>query len=257
VNLESKLDQIGNYLDRNSDKVFRIGTGEFMDSLALEPVVGWSKILLPFLSERKNAVLELKTKTEQVEGLLSSPWRDRLIVSWSMNSPSIASGEEKGAPSIRKRLEAAQRCQDEGFVVGFHFDPLIEHRGWKDGYKRTVDMMGDLIDPNRVIWISLGSLRYMPLLKKVIRKRHPKSHILDGEFILGFDGKMRYFKPIRIDMYAYMSTILNKWSDDLGMYLCMESDEIWQRSLGWSPENSEGLSHYLDSRTAKVFGMAY
>ena len=257
VNLESKLDEIGDYIDRNSQKVFRMGTGEFMDSLALEPVVGWTKILFPFLSERMNAVLELKTKTEQVDGLLSSPWRDRIIVSWSLNSPAIASEEEKGAPSIRKRLDAARRCQDDGFVVGFHFDPLIEHRDWKDAYRRTVDLMDDLIDPNGIIWISLGCLRYMPFLKKVIRKRHPESHILDGEFILGFDGKMRYFKPIRITMYTYLSEILNQWQNDLGIYLCMESDEIWQRSLGWSPENSEGLSRYLDQRAVKVFGLTY
>ncbi len=255
VNLESKLDQIGGYIDRDSERIFRIGTGEFMDSLALEPVVGWTKILLPFFSERMNAVLELKTKTEQVDELLSSPWRDRIIVSWSLNSPSIAAKEEKGAPSIRKRLEAARRCQNAGFVVGFHFDPLIEHRGWKDAYTKTVDMLDDLIDPNGIIWISLGCLRYMPLLKKVIRKRHPGSHILDGEFILGFDGKMRYFKPIRISMYNYMSKILNQWHGDLGIYLCMESDEIWQRSLGWSPGNSEGLSRFLDQRVEKVFGM--
>jgi spore photoproduct lyase len=257
VNLESKLDQIGDYIDRNSGKVFRIGTGEFMDSLALEPVVGWRNILFPFLSERMNVVLELKTKTEQVDGLLSSPWRDRIIVSWSLNSPSIAAVEEKGAPSIRKRLEAARRCQDEGFVVGFHFDPLIEHQGWKSEYRRTVDMMVDLINPNGIIWISLGCLRYMPLLKRVIRRRHPGSHVLDGEFILGFDGKMRYFKPMRIAMYTCMAEILNQWHDDLGIYLCMESDEIWQRSLGWSPEHSEGLSRYLDQRATRVFGMTY
>jgi len=257
VNLESQLDQIGDYIDRNSERIFRIGTGEFMDSLALEPVVDWRKILFPFFSKRLNAVLELKTKTEQVDGLLSSPWRDRIIVSWSLNSPTIATGEEKGAPSIKKRLEAARRCQDEGFVVGFHFDPLIEHQDWKDAYKKTVDLMDDLIDPKGIIWISLGCLRYMPLLKKVIRKKHPGSHILDGEFILGFDGKMRYFKPIRVAMYTYMSKVLNQWHDDLGIYLCMESDEIWQRSLGWSPEHSEGLSGYLDRRAAKVFGMTY
>ncbi len=257
VNLESKLDSIGDQIDRNPDKIFRIGTGEFMDSLALEPVVGWGEILLPFLSAKKNAVLELKTKTEQVDGLISSPWRDRIIISWSLNSPTIASREEQGAPSIRRRLEAARRCQAAGFTVGFHFDPMIEHQGWKDAYKRTVDLLDDLIDPNGVIWISLGCLRYMPVLKTVIRKRHPDSHILDGEFILGLDGKMRYFKPIRISMYTFLTRLLNQWHNDLGLYLCMESDEIWKKALGWSPKNSNGLSSYLDQRAIRIFGATY
>lgn len=253
VNLESKLEQIGDLIDKNPEKIFRIGTGEFTDSLALEPVTGWTEILFPLFSGKKNAVLELKTKTDQIQGMLSSKWRDRIIVSWSLNSPSVASREEKSAPSIKKRLLAARSCQKEGFVLGFHFDPLIEHAGWEEGYMRTLEMMDRYIDPKGIIWISLGCLRYMPLLKAIIRERHPRTHILDGEFVPGKDGKMRYFRPIRIRMYRFLGEMLKKWHRGLGIYLCMESDEVWQESLGWSPANTEGLSQYLDERVHEAF----
>jgi spore photoproduct lyase len=253
VNLESKLEQIGQLIDKNPEKMFRIGTGEFTDSLALEPVTGWAQILLPFFAHRKNAALELKTKTDQIQGLVASRWRERIIVSWSLNSPSVASRDEQGAPSIKKRLLAARRCQTEGFTLGFHFDPLIQHPGWKEEYLRTLEMMDRYMDPKGIIWISLGSLRYMPQLKAIIRKRHPRTHILDGEFVRGLDGKMRYFKPIRIEMYDFMGEMLKKWHKGLGIYLCMESEEVWQKSLGWSPGNSEGLSLYLDERVREAF----
>lgn len=253
VNLESKLEEIGQFIDKSPETIFRIGTGEFTDSLALEPITGWAQFLLPFFANRKNAALELKTKTDQIQGLVSSRWRERIIVSWSLNSPSLASREEQGAPSIRKRLMAARRCQTEGFTLGFHFDPLIQHPGWKEEYLRTLEMMDRYIDPKGIIWISLGSLRYMPLLKTIIRKRHPKTHILDGEFVPGLDGKMRYYKPIRIDMYHFMGTMLKEWHKGPGVYLCMESEEVWQESLGCSPGDSEGLSFYLDERVRKVF----
>ncbi len=254
VNLENNLEQIGELIDGNPDKIYRIGTGEFTDSLALEPITGWTEILFPFFAGRKNAVLELKTKTDQIQGVLSSKWRDRIIVSWSLNSPSVASKEEQSAPSIKKRLLAARRCQAEGFTVGFHFDPLIQHLGWKEEYMRTLEMMDRYMDPKGIIWISLGCLRYMPLLKGIIRKRHPRTHILDGEFVPGIDGKMRYFKPIRIDMYRFMGEMLQQWHEELGIYLCMESDEVWQKGLEWSPGNSEGLSLYLDERVHEAFG---
>ena len=83
--------------------------------------------------------------------------------------------------------------------------------------------------------------------------RHPDTHILDGEFVPGLDGKMRYFKPIRVNMYAFMGEMLEKWHQDLGVYLCMESHEVWRKSLGRSPKNSEGLSRFLDQRVAKFF----
>jgi spore photoproduct lyase len=78
--------------------------------------------------------------------------------------------------------------------------------------------------------------------------------LLNGEFIMGLDGKMRYFKPIRIEMYAFMKEKLDEWYPDLGLYLCMESDEIWEKSMGWSPVENIGLARYLDGRVKKIFG---
>jgi len=253
VNLEENLPRILEFIDRDPDEIVRVGTGEFADSLALDPLTRWTDVLMQPFSIRKNTVLEFKTKTIQIEGLLSSPYRDRIIVSWSLNSPLISATEEKGAATLKQRLEAARRCQDEGFVVSFHFDPLIPHKGWREGYLKTIDLMDQYLKPKGIIWISMGSLRFMPDLKPIIRKRHPGTSILDGEFITGLDGKIRYFKPIRIELYHFMRQHLEKWYSDPGLYLCMESDEVWEKSMGWSPLNSKGLKGFLDERVLKIF----
>ena len=254
VNLEEELEHMMQVIDRSPERIFRVGTGEFTDSLAVDSITCWSDILLEKFSKRKNTVLELKTKTVQIERLLSSDYRDRIIISWSLNSPYISAREEHRAPTLKKRLEAARQCQSEGFILGFHFDPLISYPEWKEGYLGTIELLDKYIDPKGIIWISLGTLRFMPGLKPIIRNRHPDTCILDGEFIQGLDGKMRYFKPIRIELYSFMRKALEEWEKDLGLYLCMESDDIWQKSLGWSPVNSAGLSDYLDNRVTKFFG---
>ncbi|MBN1104588.1 MAG: DNA photolyase [Deltaproteobacteria bacterium] len=254
VNLEEELPALASQLDAQPEKIFRVGTGEFMDSLALDPWVKWTDLLLPFFSRRGNAILELKTKTDHVDVLISSKVRKRIVVSWSLNAPSMAAGEEHRAPSIRRRLQAARVCQREGFAVGFHFDPLIQHPGWKDGYRRTLDMLDRYVLPGGVIWISLGCMRYVPALKPIIRRRHPRSVVLDGEFILGQDGKMRYFKPIRTDMYGFLAEHLGAWSTNLGLYLCMESRDVWQDALGWTPPDSAALAAFLDGRVEAFFG---
>jgi len=253
VNLEEQLPEILTFIDRDPEQIIRVGTGEFADSLALDPLTRWTEILMGPFSARKNAVLEFKTKTNRIEGLISSPYRDRIIVSWSLNSPLISRTEEKGAATLKQRLEAARRCQAEGFVVSFHFDPLIPHKGWREGYLRTIDLMDRYLKPKGIIWISMGSLRFMPDLKPIIHKRHPETAILDGEFITGLDGKVRYFKPIRIALYQFMRQNLEKWHSDSGLYLCMESDEIWRKSMGWSPKDSNGLKGFLDDRVRRIF----
>lgn len=254
VNIDEGLRNVFDIIDGNPDQIFRIGTGEFTDSLALDPIVGWSDILIPRFSKRNNVILELKTKTSHVKRALSLPYRERIIISWSINSPFICSREEHGAESLKKRLEAAKICQSEGFLVGFHFDPLIIHENWKEEYLKTIELMERYVDPSKVIWISLGSFRYIPTLKDIIIKRHKKSCVLSGEFIKGMDGKARYFKPIRIELYSYIFEKLNEWYNDLGIYLCMESDDVWRSSLGWSPKNSNGLKEYLDKRVVRFYG---
>ena len=134
VNLEQEMKQVLRVIDDNPDRIFRIGTGEFTDSLAIDPITRWSDLILPAFSKRKNAVLEFKTKTGRIQRLLASQHRDRIIVSWSLNSPFIAGREEHKAAGIKKRLKAARQCQAEGFILGFHFDPLIRHPQWKAEY---------------------------------------------------------------------------------------------------------------------------
>lgn len=255
ANIRNELDRVLEVIDADPNRIFRIGTGEFTDSLALDPVMCWSDFLLPAFSRRKNVILELKTKTDAVERLIAFlRYRDRIVVSWSLNSPTVSAKEEKGSISIQKRLHTARRLQSEGFILGFHFDPLIPHRGWKTEYLKTIELMDSYLDPKGIIWISLGSLRFMPRLKQIIRKRHPKTDILNGEFIRGLDGKLRYFRPIRTELYQFMRECLEDWHPKLGLYLCMESDDVWQDSMGWSPQTSSGLSEYLDSRVIDVFG---
>jgi len=254
ANVEERLEEVFNRIDNNPDKIFRIGTGEFTDSLALDPLVGWTDMLVPLFAKRKNAILELKTKTAHIDKLLALRDRDQIIVSWSLNSATITATEEHGAASIRKRLEAAQRCQSDGFMVAFHFDPLIPHRDWQDDYLRTLDLMDRYVDSARIIWISMGSFRFMPQLKSIILRRHPHTSVLDGEFVRGLDGKMRYFKPIRMELYRFMREHLEVWHNDLGLYLCMESDEIWRKTMGWTPGDTDGLSGFLDGRVKRFFG---
>ena len=248
TNLKEKIRSIGQFIDDNPQNIFRIGTGEFTDSLALDYITGWTDFLLPFFSTRNNTILELKTKTTFVKNILKSDYRKGIVMAWSLNTPRIVGNEELMTAKIKNRILAAKKCQEEGFVLAFHFDPLIYYDGWEDEYEEVVEMLEKYIKPESIIWISMGSFRYMPQLKWDIKRRFPNTEIFNGEFVSGLDGKMRYFKPIRVEMYSKLSERLSKWHNDLGIYLCMESDDVWRQSFGWSPENTKNLSDYLDNR---------
>jgi len=123
-------------------------------------------------------------------------------------------------------LNAALRCIEAGFTVGFHFDPIIHHAGWERQYKSVVDQLFNTIDAKVIRWISLGTLRFAPALKKVIEVRFPQTRILDAELAPDFDGKMRYSKTLRIEIYKKMLKWIRKRSKRVPVYLCMENKEV-------------------------------
>lgn len=255
-NIEDLFDELGRELDANPDKLYRVGTGEFTDSLLLDPFTGLTRRLVPYFAGRRNAVLEIKSKTDFVGNLAGLEHGGHTVVAWSLNSAAVRKREESRTAPLSDRLRAARVCSDEGYFAAFHFDPMIPHRNWREGYGETLDRLMSAVDPSRVVWISLGAFRYMPDLKKIIASRHPGTNIQYGEFIRGLDDKMRYYRDIRVELYAFMVERLKRWDPDLCVYLCMEGKDVWEDAFGFSPEDRGGLPAMLDLAVLQRMGIA-
>jgi spore photoproduct lyase len=156
--------------------------------------------------------------------------------------------EETRTAPLEERMDAAKKCQEKGYPIGFHFDPIIYHEGWEKGYQETILSLFKRIDPKRVIWISLGGFRYPPQLKAIAKERFPNTRIFLGELFPGRDGKFRYLKEIRVEMYQKMAEWLKDVDPSLFVYLCMESQEVWEKVFGWSPQNNQHLTHMFEER---------
>jgi spore photoproduct lyase len=191
-------------------------------------------------------VLELKTKTTHIASLLEHDYSGSFIVSWSLNAAAVCAREEKGTAPPADRIRAAGTLVERGYRVGFHFDPLIVHDGWQDGYRDTVELLKSSIPPERIAWISIGSLRFMPRLKAIAQADFPDTAIYTGEFVPGLDNKMRYLQEIRLELYAHLASLLRGYSAKIPLYFCMESPHVWRRVLGASPGSNWELKRFLD-----------
>ena len=247
VNIDNLFTEINQGIAAAGDRFFRIGTGEFTDSLALDSLTGLSKHLVTFMSTQTRAVLELKTKSAVIDNLRGLDHRGRTIVAWSLNSPPIMRAEEIRTATLEERLTAARQCADWGYRLAFHFDPIIYHQGWQDGYKKTIRTLFDQVPADRIAWISLGALRYLPALKNIATERFPGSRFFYEEFIDGLDGKCRYFRDQRVEMYKLISDELARYTASTTcVYFCMENDTIWRQVFGFCPEERGGLDAMLD-----------
>jgi spore photoproduct lyase len=223
TNLEDLMEEVRSTLELSPARIYRIGTGELADSLALDHITSYSRRMVPFFASLPNGVLELKTKSDQIANLEDLDHRDHTVVAWSMNSRRICSTEEHNAPGFDERLTAALKCQRWGYKLAFHFDPMIYYESWEDEYREVVRELFRLVDPDRVAWVSLGALRFTPHLQEFVRGRFPASRITYGEFVPGHHGKLRYFRPIREEMYRKMISWIKAEAPQVFVYLCMES----------------------------------
>ena len=251
TNIDQFMSEVKETLEKSPSRTFRIGTGELADSLALDPILCYSDWIVPFFATLPNAILELKTKSDQIANLEDLDHRGRTIISWSMNTRRICRSEEQKAATLDERLAAAVQCQKWGYKLGFHFDPLIYYEQWEPEYKEVVREIFSVIKPENVAWISLGALRFTPHLRDLVRKRFPASKIPYGEFIPGHHGKLRYFRPIREEMYRRMIAWIHEVAPKVLVYLCMESRVVWDRSFGKGPHSASRLCKQLDSAAVR------
>jgi len=247
VNTPDLFAALNAHLDSHPGRMHRICTGEFTDSLALDPLTGLARELVIFFADRADASLEIKTKTDFVDSLLDVDPRGRVVVSFSVNAATVTRSDELRAASLKRRLAAARRAATAGYRVGFHFDPIIPLPGWGNAYRETVDEIYRSIEPSRVAWISLGVLRFVPHLKEIAEDRFGPIRYYHDAFLQGLDGKSRLPVDVRIGVYRLLAESIRGHAPDARIYLCMESPKVWMESLGLVMRSSEDLASYLDA----------
>jgi len=246
ADVDALLGEVRAAIARAPRRLHRIGTWELGDSLALEPITGTAAALVRGFAELDNAVLELRTKSDRIDGLLELEHRGRTVVGWTLSPQAVIRTEELGTASAERRLAAMARVARAGYPVSVHFDPLILHDGWQQSYDELIAHLFAAVPAERIAWISIGALRFNPEMKKLVVANYPKSTITTPEMVLGGDGKVRYVKPLRLELYRRVVEAIRAHTqgDDL-LYLCMERWDVWQRILGVEPSSSAHLDYLI------------
>ncbi|MEW6079924.1 MAG: spore photoproduct lyase family protein [Thermodesulfobacteriota bacterium] len=254
VNQADMTAELKDLFDRPG-RITRLGTGEFTDSAIWNECTDLNRRLVSLFAGQDAAVLEIKTKTVNIEPLRGADHNRKTIAAWSLNTEAVISGQERGSASLEDRLRAAAACQAMGYPLAFHFDPLVIYDGCREDYAQVIRRLFSAVSADNIVWISLGSFRFMPALKPMIQERFPESRIVYGEFITGIDRKVRYFKPLRVDLYRSVISEIRRFSTDVTVYFCMEDDDVWRQCLGFTPRQKGGLAAMLDRSAVEHCGL--
>ncbi|MCX8022235.1 MAG: hypothetical protein N2745_05625 [Syntrophorhabdaceae bacterium] len=252
TNVELAISQIREVINTQKDHINRFGTGELSDSLALDRRLNLNRPLIEFFGQERKAILELKSKWADISHLkgLLNPYT---VISFSLAPQHVIDSEEKRTSPVRKRLKAARDAQRAGSYVGLHFDPVIIYDGFERDYEELISEVSEALDLKGVIWVSIGLLRFPPKLMEnfLVEGRR---RLLAGEFIRGEDGKYRYLKKERVNVYKMLYNLLKSKRDDLFIYLCMERADVWKAVTGIVVESNQDLISLFDERIKLFYG---
>jgi spore photoproduct lyase len=203
--------------------------GKLQDSLALDSLTAYSTILVPFFAVHPWARLTLLTKSAYVDRLLDLEHCGHSILSWSVNPPEVSTIFEENAPSIDERLDAMRRVSERGYPVRAIMMPIIPIDGWQHVYSTFTTRLLETVPIQR---LTLGGIciyrSARAFMERKIGTRNVVSEHIDGAFPQAEDGRARYPRSLRHEVYSFIIQSVRRLRPNLDIALCLEERALWE-----------------------------
>jgi spore photoproduct lyase len=225
LNLPEILDQVDRAA-RRLDEPTAFYLGKLQDGLALDPLTGYSRTIIPFFAEHPLARLTLLTKSADVSNLLPLEHRGHALLSWTLNAPAVIQALEQNTPPLESRLSAMEACAAAGYPVRAVVMPIIPLPGWQTLYD---NFLSALLSRVRLSRLTLGSICSYPqalhLTEQTLGRDNPISTRLEPRRTPG-DGRRRFPREVRQAVYGHLIDTIRRADAELEIGLCLEESEL-------------------------------
>lgn len=185
--IEAKIIEI-----RNSwyqDKIMFYAS-DYSDNIATENITQFHKYFIPFFEQFDNVLMETRTKSVNIKGLLDLWFVPKNTeIAFSLNPSEIIDKYEKWAPSLNQRILAINELLRKNYKVWIRFLPLLNINNYLQIYADFLDYIIQEIDLSQVNSIEIWSLLYTKEDYNKILKKESHADFLyrlseeDGDFI--------------------------------------------------------------------------
>jgi len=209
--------------------------GKLQDALALDPLTGYSRMLVPFFAEHPLAYQILLTKSADVDNLLGLDHRGRTILSWSLNPPAVVDQFEANTPSVQQRITAMARCAEQGYPIRAVIMPVIPIANWREAYDAFLRELLRTVPLQR---ITMGGVCSYPAARNLMEAKMGPDQAISAALRraprAGPDGRRRYTEDQRVAIYRHLITVIRDYCPDLEIALCLEELSVFD-TLGMRP----------------------
>ncbi len=218
VNYEDYQQQIAQLCAQHSEPV-HFFSGYDCDSLALEPITEFAAQFLPFFESLPNAWLELRTKSTQIRSLLNRKPFSRCVVAFSLSPDAIAQKVEAKTPSVAHRIEALCKLQQQGWMIGLRFDPLLYQADYQTLYQALFAQVFAKLNIKQLHSVSLGVFRLPQAYFKKMHKLYPEERLFASPLIQQ-QGMVSYHTDLEHEMMRFCTEQLLRYIPERVFFPC-------------------------------------
>jgi len=198
-----------------------LNSGEIADSLMAENGnKPFSRFIIPLFEEQDRHKILFVTKSANIKNLIKMRQHEQAIVSFSLNSFSVAERWER-APRVEERLEAAKTLRELNYETRLRIDPIVPIKNWREEYLKLIDAIFENFVPER---ITLGSLRG---LQSTINNAKDKSWVMFLKEASNWGKKIAF--ETRHLIYNTIVKYLRSKYNYTKVALCKETIEMWDK----------------------------
>ena len=187
------------------------------DLLALESLTGSVMEWMEFASDKKELLIECRTKCAGTKLWDSSTPNKNFIFAFTVSPQEIITAYEHRTPSLKARINSINRAIVAGHPVRLCFDPMIYIKDWENCYGSMIDSLSESIDWSGIRDVSIGSFRISSSYLKRMREMLPRSTAVQFPFDLDH-GFYQYPGYLKDKMQSFMLDKLTQYMSDKKIY---------------------------------------
>jgi len=215
----------------------------YSDILAFEPEYGASEALAKCFAEHGRYLL-LYTRSNNVRFLADLPYRENVLINWTLSMETQARVIERDSPSLDERIDAMRFCQEHGYVVRAGFSPIIPVANWREETTRMLERLFAKVRPEVLRGWVLAMMDAAEFEKmfdvgmmdpKHMRRMREDAEALSGEHHAPFP------LDVRAEIYAHYLDELKRISPQTPFALCTEHPKLWEMLAGKLPMSPDKM----------------